>query len=111
MDDYYQTQAAMPYFAGTSRQRGRGIGTVLRTVGRVAIPILKKYFVPTAKRVALDLANEFKSEALGIASGNVKPKVAFKRAVRNTAKRQLGGGVWKKKKSTRGNKTVKKSVL
>jgi hypothetical protein len=33
MDGYYQDQVSMPYFKGSARQRGRGLGTFALTVG------------------------------------------------------------------------------
>ena len=43
------------YFRGYSRQRERGFGALAQTVGRTAIPFLRPYSVPAAKRVGDDL--------------------------------------------------------
>ena len=45
----------LPYFRGYSRQKGRGIGALAQTIGRTAIPFLRRYVVPEAKRVGADL--------------------------------------------------------
>ena len=107
MDDYYRSQISMPYFKGTSRQRGRGIGTFATLAGGVAMPLIKKYFIPTAKRVAVDLAKEIQHEAVDVLKGKTKPKQALKRAVKNTARRQLGAG--KKRKIIRKRKVTRRS--
>ena len=60
MDDYYKQQIEMPYFRAYGRQRGRGIGAFAALAGGIAVPLLKKYVVPTAKRIAIDLAKEIK---------------------------------------------------
>ena len=45
----------LPYFRGYSRQRGRGFGALAQTIGRTAIPFLRRYVVSAAKRVGADL--------------------------------------------------------
>ena len=40
----------LPYFRGYERQRGRGFGALERTIGRTAIPFLRRYVVPAAKK-------------------------------------------------------------
>ena len=45
----------LPYYKGIGRQRGRGFGALAQVIGRTAIPFLKKYIVPAAKRVGADL--------------------------------------------------------
>ena len=45
----------LPYFRGYTRQRGRGFGALAQTIGRTAIPFLRRYVVPAAKRVGADL--------------------------------------------------------
>ena len=48
-------QVEIPYYRGVGRQRGRGFGALARVMGRTAIPFLRKYIVPAAKRVGADL--------------------------------------------------------
>ena len=45
----------LPYIRGFSRQRGRGFGALAQTIGRTAIPFLRRYVVPASKRVGADL--------------------------------------------------------
>ena len=45
----------LSYFRVYSRQRGRGFGALAQTIGRTAIPFLRRYVVPAAKRVGADL--------------------------------------------------------
>lgn len=113
MDGYYHAQASMPYYSGAARQRGRGLGAVARTVGRIAMPLLKNVFLPAAKRVARDFLIESSGELPGMLSGKVKPKNAFKSAATKTFRRQIGSGkrvskkVPKRKKSSKGIKKTK----
>ena len=44
-------QVEIPYYRGIGRQRGRGFGALAQVIGRTAIPFLRKYIVPAAKRV------------------------------------------------------------
>ena len=48
-------QVEIPYYRGVGRQRGRGFGALSQVIGRTAIPFLRKYIVPAAKRVGADL--------------------------------------------------------
>ena len=50
-----QSPANFPIFCGHARQRGRGFGALAQTLGRIAIPFIKKYLVPAAKRIGADL--------------------------------------------------------
>ena len=45
----------LPHFRGYSRQKGRGFGALAQTVVRTAIPFLRRYVVPAAKRVGAGL--------------------------------------------------------
>ena len=46
-----QSSANFTIFRGHARQRGRGFGALAQTLGRTAIPFIKKYIVPAAKRI------------------------------------------------------------
>ena len=48
-------QVEIPSYKGIGRQRGRGFGALAQVIGRSAIPFLRKYIVPAAKRVGADL--------------------------------------------------------
>ena len=52
MDSYYTNQAsALPYFLGHYRQRGSGFGALESGIGRIALPITRKFILPAAKHV------------------------------------------------------------
>ena len=110
MDGYYSAQVSMPYFQGSARQRGRGLGTLALAVGRTAIPIFKKFILPAAKRMGKIALETAAPELLDIASGYTTPKAAFKRVAKTTVKRQLGNGPKKQKKKIIRKKNSKKPV-
>ena len=80
----------LPYYKGIGRQRRRGFGALLQVIGRTAIPLLKKYIVPAAKRVGADLFAV--PEAADVVSGKKNFKTAAKSVGRQTLRRQLGDG-------------------
>ena len=48
------SRVELPYYKGVGRQRGRGVGALAQVIGRTAIPFLKKYVVPAARRIGAD---------------------------------------------------------
>ena len=50
MEAYYSNQASqsMPHFSGHYRQRGSGFGALAAGIGRVALPLAKKFIWPAA---------------------------------------------------------------
>ena len=48
-------QVETPYYRAVGRQRGRGFGALAQVIGRTAIPFLRKYIVPAAKRIGADM--------------------------------------------------------
>ena len=48
-------QVEIPYYRGVGRQRGRGFGALAQGIGRTAIPFLRSYISPAAKRVGAEL--------------------------------------------------------
>ena len=64
----------LPYFRCYSRQRGRGFGAFAQTIGRTAIPFLRRYVVPAAKRVGADLIELAAPEIGNVLSGRKKFK-------------------------------------
>ena len=55
MDAYYHNQETMPHFSGHYRQAGSGFGALAMGIGRVALPLARKFIVPAAKRIGKEL--------------------------------------------------------
>ena len=68
----------LPYYKGDGRQRGSGFGALVQVIGRTAIPILRKYIVPAAKRVGADLLEFAVPEVANVVSGKKNFKTAAK---------------------------------
>ena len=86
----------LPYYKGIGRQRGRGFGALAQVIGRTAIPFLRKYIVPAAKRVGADLLEFAVPEVADVVSGKKNFKTAAKSVGRQTLRKQLGGGKQKR---------------
>ena len=99
-----QSSANFPIFRGHARQRGRGFGALAHTLGRTAIPFIKKFIVPAAKRNGADLFEVAAPEIGEIASGRKKLKTSAKDVGTKTVQKQLGGG--KKKSKRRTKRTI-----
>ena len=82
----------IPYYRGVGRQRGRGFGALAQVIGRTAIPFLRKYIVPAAKRVGADLLQFSVPEIAEVVSGRKNFKTAAKSVGKQTLKKQLGSG-------------------
>ena len=66
------------YYKGVGRQRGRGFGALAQVIGRTAIPFLKKYVVPAARRIGADMLRFAVSEIADVVSGKRNFKAAAK---------------------------------
>ena len=86
----------LPYYRGIGRQRGRGFGALAQVIGRTAIPFLRKYIVPAAKRVGADLLEFAVPEVADVVSGKKNFKTAAKNVGKQTLRKQLGGGKQKR---------------
>ena len=106
MDAYYHNQATMPHFSGHYRQRSSGFGALAMGIGRVALPLARKFIIPAAKRIGKELLVQAAPEFINIATKTKTPKQALKSTVKNTIKTQVGSG----KKSARKIKKRKTSV-
>ena len=85
-------QVEIPYYRGVGRQRGRGFGALAQVIGRTAIPFLRKYAVPAAKRIGADML-EFDAPEIGeVFSGRKSFKSAATSVGKKTLKKQLGEG-------------------
>ena len=85
-------QVEIPYYRAVGRQRGRGFGALAQVIGRTAIPFLRKYVVPAAKRVGADLLEFAVPEIAEVVSGRKNFKTAAKSVGKKTLKKQLGEG-------------------
>ena len=89
----------IPFHRGVGRQRGRGFGAFAQVIGRTAIPYLRKYNVPTAKRVGADLLEFAVPEIAEVVSDRKIIKKAAKNVGRHTLRKQLGSGSRKRSSS------------
>ena len=85
-------EVEIPYYRGVGSQRGRGFGALAQVVGRTAIPFLRKYIVPAAKRVCVELLELAVPEIAEVVSGSKNIKTASKSVGRQTLRKQLGEG-------------------
>ena len=96
-----QSSANFPIFCGHARQRGRGFGALAQTLGRTAIPFIKKDIVPAGKRLGADFCEIAAPEIGKIVSGRKKLKTFAKDVGIKTVRKLLGGGKKKFKRKTR----------
>ena len=85
-------QVEIPYYRAVGRQRGRGFGALAQLTGRTAIPFLRKYVVPAAKRVGADLLEYAVPEIAEVVGGRKNFKTAAKSVGRQTLRKQLAEG-------------------
>ena len=86
----------IPYYRAVGRQRGRGFGARAQVIGRTAIPFLRKYIVPAAKRIGADMF-EFAAPEIGeVISGRKSFKTAAKNVGKQSLRKQLGEGAAKR---------------
>ena len=75
MDSYYANQAtSLPHFSGHYRQRGSGFEALAAGIGRVALPLARRFILPTAKRMGKELLKQSGSELLDVLSSKKSPK-------------------------------------
>ena len=108
-------QVEIPYYRVVGRQRGRGFGALAQVIGRTAIPFLRKYVVPAAKRVGADLL-EFAAPEIGeVISGRKSFKSAAKSVGKQTLRQQLGSGSKQKRiiptKSTKQSSRSRRDIF
>ena len=85
-------QVEIPYYRGVGRKRGRRFGALAQVIGRTAIPFLRKYIVPAAKRVDAELLEFVVPEIAEVVSGRKTFKTAAKSVGKQTLKKQLSEG-------------------
>ena len=81
-------QVEIPFYRGFGRQRAGGFGALAQVIGRTAIPFLRKYIVPAAKRKGADLLEFAVPEIAEVVSGRKKFKAAAKILGRLTLRKQ-----------------------
>ena len=84
--------AESPFCRGIGLKRERGFGALAQVIGRTAIPLLRQYNVPAAKRVSADLFEFAAPEIAEVDSGRKKLKTAAKSVERQILRKQLGRG-------------------
>ena len=91
--DYYMNQAGghMPAFVGARYQKGHGLGNMLRTLTRFALPLIKKgaaLFGKQALKTSMDVAGDV------IAGQNIKTaaKQRVSQGLKNLINQQGRGG-------------------
>ena len=94
MEAYYSNQASqsMPHFSGHYRQRGSGFGALAPGIGRVALPLARKFIWPAAKKIGRDLV-QGAPELVEVATKRKSAKQALKSTVAKTARKQIGGSL------------------
>ena len=95
MEAYYSSQASqsMPHFSGHYRQRGSGFGALAAGIGRVALPLARKFLWPAAKNIGRDLLVQGAPELVEVATKRKSAKQALKSTVAKTARKQIGGSL------------------
>ena len=88
-DVYAQDQ--LPYFRGHARQRGRGFGALAQTIGRTAIPFIRR----------CDLISAGDPYIGDLLTGIKKVKAFFKDVGIKTLRKQIGAGKKKRRISTK----------
>ena len=99
-------QVEIPYYRAVGRQRGRGFGALAQVIGRTAIPFLRKYVVPAAKRIGADML-EFAAPEIGeVFSGRKSFKSAAKSVGKQTLRKQLGEGSHRRQGGSKRKKII-----
>ena len=95
MEAYYSSQASqsMPHFSGHYRQRGSGFGALAAGIGRVALPLARKFLWPAAKKIGRDLLVQGAPELVEVATKRKSAKQALKSTVAKTARKQIAGSL------------------
>ena len=95
MEAYYSNQASqsMPHFSGHYRQRGSGFGALAAGIGRVALPLARRFIWPAAKRIGRELLVQGAPELVEVATKRKSAKLALKSTVAKIARKQFGGSL------------------
>ena len=85
-------QVEVPYYRAVGRQRGRAFGAPAQVLGRTAIPFLRNFVVPAAKRIGADMLEFTAPENGEVISGRNSFKSTATSVGKQTLKKQLGSG-------------------
>ena len=92
MDQHYDNQmqlkpsANATLFRGPARQYGSGgTGAFAMRMGRVAVLLIKKYFVPVAKKFGRNLMSSFVPDFPRIVAGKTRPRKALQESLKKPA--------------------------
>ena len=99
-------QVEIPYYRAVGRQRGWGFGALAQVIGRTAIPFLRKYVVPAAKRIGADLLEFAVPEIAEVVSGRKNFKTAAKSVGRQTLRKKLGEGSHRQMRGSKQRKII-----
>ena len=89
------------FYRGVGRQRGRGFGALAQFIRKIAIPFLKNYLVPAARRIGADMLGFAVREIADLVSGNQKFKAAAGNVGRQTLKENNSGGGRRKRSASK----------
>ena len=103
-------QVETPYYRGVGRQRGREFDALAQVIGRTAIPFLRKYVVPAAKRVGADLLEFAAPEIAEVFSGRKSFKTAAESVGKQTLRKQLGEGEGNRRRTAGRKRTISRVI-
>ena len=94
MDAHYDFQIRQQHqpstFHGPARQFGSGgMGAFAMRMGRVAMPLMKKYVLPVAKEFGRNLVSSFVPELANIVSGKKRTRKAVRDVLKNSATKTI----------------------
>ena len=96
----------MSLFFGYYRQRRIGFGALAADIGRVALPLARKFILPVAKNIGRELSVQCAPELVEIARKRKPIKQALRSTVAKTARKQIGGSRYSRK--TQGRQAIRR---
>ena len=108
MDAHYDFQIRQQHqqstFHGPARQFGSGgMGAFAMRMGRVAMPLMKKYIFPVAKELGKNLVSSFVPEFSSIVSGKKRPRKAVRDILKKSATKTIMDATQEWGSEARGN--------
>ena len=94
MDSYYANQASsLPHFYCHFMQSGYGFGALASGMGRVALPLARKFVLTAATRIRIELLLQSVPDLMDVIGKKKSPKPALKSTISNSVKKQTGGSL------------------